>query len=178
LSAKNKSDQVVIAGAGPVGLTAAYALLRHGIPVTLLESYADVPTDPRASTFHPPTMELLESLDVAQEVHGMGIEVPKWQFRDLKKGLVAEFDLAILGDITRYPFRLHCEQHKYAQMLLSKVEKMDGCEIRKSRNVTGVHSDGWPERPRRGCRPIFDWLRRRQERRSPCHRCQLRGTDL
>jgi len=119
-----KNDRVVIAGAGPVGVTAAYALLRQGIPVLLLESYADLPTDPRASTFHPPTMERLESLDVAEELHGMGIEVPKWQFRDLKKGLVAEFDLSILGDITRYPFRLHCEQHKYARMLLSKVEKM------------------------------------------------------
>lgn len=136
-----KNDRVVIAGAGPVGVTAAYALLRQGIPVLLLESYADLPTEPRASTFHPPTMERLESLDVAEELHGMGIEVPKWQFRDLKKGLVAEFDLSILGDITRYPFRLHCEQHKYARMLLSKVEKMDGCEIRKSRTVTGARSE-------------------------------------
>jgi 3-(3-hydroxy-phenyl)propionate hydroxylase len=138
---KNKNERIVIAGAGPVGLTAAYALLRQGIPVILLESYADLPTDPRASTFHPPTMELLESLEVADEVHGMGIEVPKWQFRDLKEGLVAEFDLAVLSDITRYPFRLHCEQHKYARMLLRKVEKMDGCEIRKSRNVVSARED-------------------------------------
>ncbi len=137
----HKTDRVVIAGAGPVGLTAAYALLRQGIPVILLESYADLPTDPRASTFHPPTMELLESIEVAEEVHGMGIEVAKWQFRDLKKGLVAEFDLAALADITRYPFRLHCEQHKYARLLLSKVEKMDGCEIRKSRTVTSTRAD-------------------------------------
>ncbi|NQU69673.1 MAG: FAD-dependent monooxygenase, partial [Rhodospirillales bacterium] len=135
------SDRVVIAGAGPVGLTAAYALLLQGIPVILLESYADLPTDPRASTFHPPTMELLESLDVADEVHSMGLEVAKWQFRDLKEGLVAEFDLAALDDITRYPFRLHCEQHKYARMLLSKVEKMDGCEIRKSRSVVTARED-------------------------------------
>jgi 3-(3-hydroxy-phenyl)propionate hydroxylase len=137
----NKSDRVVIAGAGPVGLTAAYALLRQGIPVILLESYADLPTDPRASTFHPPTMELLESLEVADEVHGMGLEVAKWQFRDLEEGLVAEFDLSALADITRYPFRLHCEQHKYARMLLGKIEKMGGCEIRKSHTVASARQD-------------------------------------
>ncbi len=137
---KNK-DRVVIAGAGPVGLTLAYALIRQDIPVLMLETYADVPTDPRASTFHPPTMTLLEGLDVAEELHGMGIEVPKWQFRDLKQGKVAEFDLNILADITKYPFRLHCEQHKYAQMLLRKVEKSDLCEIRKQRSVTGAKSD-------------------------------------
>ena len=132
------NKRVIIAGAGPVGLTMAYALIKQDIPVLMLESYSDVPTDPRASTFHPPTMELLDELGVADEVHAMGIEVPKWQFRDLKKGPIAEFDVSILSDLTRYPYRLHCEQHKYAQMLLRKVEQDDRCEIRKSRTVAGV----------------------------------------
>jgi len=141
-SIDQSKDRVIIAGAGPVGLTVAYALIRQGIRVVMLESYSDAPTDPRASTFHPPTMELLEGLDVAQELHAMGIEVPKWQYRDLKKGLIAEFDLGILADLTRYPFRLHCEQHKYAQMLLAKVEGSDLCEIRKSRTVSDATDDG------------------------------------
>lgn len=142
VSVQNKSDRVVIAGAGPVGLTAAYALIRQGISVLILESYANVPTEPRASTFHPPTMKLLETLGVADELHAMGIEVAKWQYRDLKEGLVAEFDLGSLADITRYPYRLHCEQHKYAQMLLAKVETSDLCEIRKGRTVVSARSDG------------------------------------
>jgi len=125
---------VLIAGAGPVALTAAYALLRQNIPVQLFDIYATVPSEPRASTFHPPTVELLEEIGVAEELLSMGLEVRYWQQRDRRKGLVAELDLHILSDITRYPYRLHCEQHKYAGMLLRRVEEMSpGCVHRNSR---------------------------------------------
>lgn len=125
---------VLIAGAGPVGLTAAYALLRQNIPVQLYDTYDSVPTDPRASTFHPPTVEMLEQIGVADDLLRMGIEVRYWQQRDRKKGKIAELDLAILSDLTKYPYRLHCEQHKYARMLLRRVEEMSpGCVHRKSR---------------------------------------------
>jgi 3-(3-hydroxy-phenyl)propionate hydroxylase len=32
----SESDRIIIVGAGPVGLTAALALIRRGIPITLL----------------------------------------------------------------------------------------------------------------------------------------------
>ena len=75
----NCQDRVLISGAGPVGLTAALALLNKDIPVTLIDSYKDVPTDPRASTFHPPTMELLEKINVTKEMLEKGLIVNKWQ---------------------------------------------------------------------------------------------------
>ena len=131
----NCEDRVLISGAGPVGLTAALALLNKDIPVTLIDSYKDVPTDPRASTFHPPTMELLEKINVTKEMLEKGLIVNKWQYRDRKKGIVAEFDLEILSDITKYPFRLHFEQHKYAQMLLNKVSNFKICRVIKNSTV-------------------------------------------
>ncbi|MGB8045400.1 MAG: FAD-dependent oxidoreductase, partial [Pseudolabrys sp.] len=48
-------ERVLIAGAGPVGLVAAANLVRHGIPVTVLEAGPDLSDESRASTFHPPT---------------------------------------------------------------------------------------------------------------------------
>ncbi len=129
------NEQVLIAGAGPVGLTAALALCLKDIPVTIVDSYKNVPTDPRASTFHPPTMELLEKIGITDQMKKGGTIVDKWQYRDRKKGLIAEFDLGILSDITKYPYRLHFEQHKYAQLLLSKVEKFKHAKVIKNATV-------------------------------------------
>ena len=61
-------------------------------------------------------MELLQSIGVTKDMQHHGIKVTKWQYRDRKKGIIAEFDLSLLSDLTDYPFRLHFEQHKYAQL--------------------------------------------------------------
>ena len=57
-------DRVLIAGAGPVGCTAALYLAQRGVKVTLLEACETLPLDLRASTFHPPTLEMLDDLGV------------------------------------------------------------------------------------------------------------------
>ena len=56
------TEQVVVIGAGPVGLVATASLLSEGIPVTLLEATPDLAQDLRASTFHPPTLDFLDRL--------------------------------------------------------------------------------------------------------------------
>ena len=58
---------VIIAGAGPVGTVAAYALLRAGLSVRLLESNPTCVEDLRASTFHASTLEMLDDLGVLEE---------------------------------------------------------------------------------------------------------------
>ena len=49
-----KNDRIVVVGAGPVGLTAAMALGRRGIPTTLLAAEPQLVAELRGSTFHPP----------------------------------------------------------------------------------------------------------------------------
>lgn len=50
---------VIIAGAGPVGCTVALKLSQAGIPVVLLEGLDDLPQTLRASTFHPPSLDMI-----------------------------------------------------------------------------------------------------------------------
>ena len=69
---KEKSQKVLIVGAGPVGLVAAALLVEEGIPVVLVEACAELPHDLRASTFHPPTLDMLERFGVVEAMIDAG----------------------------------------------------------------------------------------------------------
>ncbi len=112
----------VIAGAGPVGLVCACLLADEGIPVTILEAAPDLPRDLRASTFHPPTLDMLERFGVVPAMIEQGLICPDWQFRDRADGVVATFELARLGGDTRHPYRLQCEQWRLGEMLLARLK--------------------------------------------------------
>lgn len=109
---KRKHDRVVIIGAGPVGSVAALILAREGIPVTVLEREPAPIIDYRASTFHPPTLDLLEDCGATEALVAMGLKAPTMQYRDRRRGRIAEFDFSRLRDDTRHPYRLQCEQFK------------------------------------------------------------------
>ena len=53
------NPEVLIAGAGPVGLSAALVLGSSGVRVHLYEAAEILPDELRASTFHPPTLDML-----------------------------------------------------------------------------------------------------------------------
>src|SRR6266849_3047354 len=103
-------DRVLIAGAGPVGLTAAANLVRAGVPVTVLEAGSDLSEESRASTFHPPTLDMLDQLGAAQPLIAQGLSAPSFQYRSKQHGTLAQFDFGMLADMTDHPYRVQCEQ--------------------------------------------------------------------
>lgn len=115
-------DRVLIAGAGPVGLVAAVSLLQRGIPVTVLEASSDLAVDLRASTFHPPTIDFLDALGLADGLIARGIKCPLWQFRDRQEGEIATFDLGLLEEETAHPYRLQAEQWKLTEAARARLE--------------------------------------------------------
>lgn len=57
-----------IVGGGPAGMVLALLLARTGLAVTLLESHTDFERDFRGDTLHPSTMELMDTLGLADRL--------------------------------------------------------------------------------------------------------------
>jgi 2-polyprenyl-6-methoxyphenol hydroxylase-like FAD-dependent oxidoreductase len=121
-------------------MTAAYALARSGVPVVVVEAEPVLKTDWRASTFHPPTLELLDELGVAEQMHREGLAVPLFQFRDRRDGLVAQFDFRLLADETRFPHRLQLNQQHLVRMLAGRLADEPAVTLRLGARATEVAS--------------------------------------
>jgi 3-(3-hydroxy-phenyl)propionate hydroxylase len=130
--------QVIVAGAGPVGLLAALALAERGIPVLVLEAEGSLTFDLRAGTYHPPSLEMMAPYGITDEMHKTGIKVPRWQIRDRRDGLIVEWDVSLIKDLTPYPYRLHLEQHRLTPIIHDKLKAFPHAEVRFLHEVTGV----------------------------------------
>jgi 3-(3-hydroxy-phenyl)propionate hydroxylase len=129
-----------VVGAGPVGLTAALSLIRRGIPITLLAAEPELVMELRGSTFHPPTLDLLDEFEIVPSMIEVGLKAPTWQFRDRETGPVATFDLSLLAGDTNHPYRVQCEQWKLMRFVEEKLRK-EGADLRFGHEVTGVKQD-------------------------------------
>lgn len=134
--------QVVVVGAGPVGTVMATLLARAGIETILLEAGDDCAQDLRASTFHPPTLEMLDAIDITPTLLAKGLKAPVYHWRDRQSGETIAFDLTELSDITRYPFRIQCEQYHLSRALAAGIERETHGEVRFGRKLLSIHDDG------------------------------------
>ncbi len=132
---------VIIVGAGPVGLMTALLLSDQGIEWRLIASEPVLAGDLRASTFHPPTLDLLGRLGLAEPLIAEGLVSPTWQVRLHATGERAEFDLSVIADDTDHPFRLQCEQSRLCAMVLERLQADPKGTLMLGWTVDGVTAD-------------------------------------
>lgn len=132
---------VVVAGAGPVGLSAATAIAQRGLPVLCIEAGAELSANSRASTFHPPTLELLDTIGATAPLMSGGLKVETFQFRSRQEGLIVEFDMSPLAPFTPFPFRVQREQSRLTPILQTLLESTGRGEIRFGHEIVGVGQD-------------------------------------
>ncbi len=138
-----KEDRVIIVGAGPVGMVTALALNRQGIPVTVFDREPGPVMDQRAASIHPSTLNLLDSVGVAETIIERGLVSPTYQYRDRVSGrLVAQFDLRDLSDVFKYPFVLQYEQYKITRDIAAQYSRESEFDVRFSHKVIDFQQTG------------------------------------
>jgi 2-polyprenyl-6-methoxyphenol hydroxylase-like FAD-dependent oxidoreductase len=118
-----RTTDVLVAGAGPVGLTLAASLRARGVDVVLVDKAAEVSNTSRAAVIHARTLEVLHGIDVTDELVGRGVVVPRFTVRERDRALLTiDFD----GLPTRHPYALMLPQNITEDVLTSRLAELGG----------------------------------------------------
>lgn len=128
---------IIIAGAGPVGCVAALYLAQKNIPVVLLEKADELQIDLRASTFHPPTLDMLDEVGLTDALIKQGLVVHDFQFRERRTNENAKFHMKLLEGETSHPYRLQCEQFKLTRTAIEMLKQYDHARIEFGASIIG-----------------------------------------
>jgi 2-polyprenyl-6-methoxyphenol hydroxylase-like FAD-dependent oxidoreductase len=118
-----RQTEVLVVGAGPVGLAVAASLAGNGHDVTVVDGQATGANTSRAAVVHARTLEMLEQIGVSERLAGLGIQARQFSIRDGDRELVpVRFD----GLPTEYPYTLMVPQNITEQILLDRLEELGG----------------------------------------------------
>src|SRR5437763_8127733 len=127
--------EVLVVGAGPVGLAVAAWLAGHGHDVTVVDGQATGANTSRAAVVHARTLEMLEQIGVSERLAGLGIHAPQFSIRDGDRELVpVRFDRLA----TEYPYTLMVPQNITEEVLLDRLEELGG-KVHRPYAATGLH---------------------------------------
>lgn len=139
--ASTRAAGCCIVGAGPAGLVAGLLLAKAGAEVVVLESHPDFDRDFRGDTVHPPTLELLAELGLAEQL----LALPHGVVRALRlRTRTATYTLADLSRLpTPYPYIMVLPQTKLLELLAAEARKLPNFRLEMKANVQRlVETDG------------------------------------
>ncbi|MFD0026481.1 FAD-dependent oxidoreductase [Streptomyces sp. NPDC058382] len=114
--ASERTAQVLVVGAGPVGLSTAHELARHGVRVRLVDAAAGPATTSRALATHARTLETYDQMGVLDELLPRGQRVEHFTLHQNGRRLI-RFDTDYSRLPTRFPFTLMIDQVITEQVL-------------------------------------------------------------
>ncbi|MFT4902258.1 MAG: 2-polyprenyl-6-methoxyphenol hydroxylase-like FAD-dependent oxidoreductase [Lentimonas sp.] len=115
-----KYTEVVVLGAGPVGLVAAHVLADRKVDFVLFDREKRVNTQSYALALHPDTLELLDRLNVVEPILERALRIRRVAIYDAQQqqGVV---DYGLLP--MKYPFLAVIGQNELEQILVEALER-------------------------------------------------------
>lgn len=132
---------VIIAGAGPVGLIAALGLAQKGVRVTLVDAADDILDEPRGMTYHWAVLAGLERLGVLEDAKSAGWLNHEWSAQIHATGERISMDIGLLADDVRHPYSLILGQDALAAVVKEHLERLPDAQVLWGHAVTGFSQD-------------------------------------
>lgn len=134
----DKHSEVLVAGAGPVGLFSALLCRDRGLEVTVIDMDARTTSRSNALALHPRTLDLFEELGLAEALLEVGHRVPTIAFYEGEERLGA-YDL---GEVRcRHPYLLVLAQSKLEAALEARLREK-GVEVQWSHRLHALAIEG------------------------------------
>jgi 3-(3-hydroxy-phenyl)propionate hydroxylase/6-hydroxy-3-succinoylpyridine 3-monooxygenase len=135
---------VLIVGAGPVGILNALGLARAGLSVKVVEAEPAIVHSPRAMVYHWSVLEGVEKLGLLEEAIAAGFTKQDYTYLVFSTGERITMSVGVLEGRVRHPYNLHLGQHRLAEIALAHLEKLTESPVDFGTAVTGVvdHGDG------------------------------------
>ncbi|NNN34021.1 bifunctional 3-(3-hydroxy-phenyl)propionate/3-hydroxycinnamic acid hydroxylase [Streptomyces sp. S3(2020)] len=128
---------VVIVGAGPVGVTAALLLARHGVRSVVLERHRDVYPLPRAVATDDEVRRILQAAGVADAFAAVARPARGLRLLDARHRVITEFPQSPQGR-HGFPQTSMFDQPELERILRDELVRRPECELRGGVEVTAV----------------------------------------
>jgi 4-nitrocatechol/4-nitrophenol 4-monooxygenase len=137
---KMESVEVLIVGAGPVGLLTAVALAQSGVDVMVVESEAKLNDSPRAAVYFSVSLVAIEALGLLADLEARSLKVRQFGFHAPEYDYHPVLSMGCMTGIT-YDYQLHCGQDVVAQVAMTHAIKA-GARVLLSHRLVSLKQNG------------------------------------